>query len=91
VPLGANGTLIPITGVIGDKRQLSVVTVYFRSRLRPFIGESQIVIGTLVLRTGSHEWAIAMIAYDTVHCPCVKCTTPSNNSGRPAGAGLLVA
>ena len=56
VPLGANGTLIPSTGVIGDNGILRRQRYYFRSRLRPFLGESVIVIETPVPRNGSHEY-----------------------------------
>ena len=52
--------------------QQPTVTVFFRSRLGPFLGQSEIVIATRFHAMDS------MITYHTTICPCVKCSTRSN-------------
>jgi hypothetical protein len=54
--------------------QQPTVTVFFLSLIRPFIGQSQIVIEPETL---FHAMDSA-IKYDTFSCPCVKCSTCFN-------------
>ncbi len=66
VPLGADGTLIPMTGVIGDNG-------IFQVTAQPLLGSSQISTESSFLAMDT------TITYDTIICLCVKCSTRSNN------------
>ncbi len=61
-----------------------MVTAFSRARPKPFIGTSQ--IGTQTRSTAMDS----AITYDTIICPCVKCSTRSNTTSRQTrdhGAG----
>jgi hypothetical protein len=62
--------------------QQPTVTVFFRSRLRPFTGQSEIVIE---LRFHAMD---STITYDTTSCLCAKCSTRFNTS-KSCGSAIV--